>query len=185
MKAFLNGTHPTRRVLLALGVACLGAAFAAPWARAADACCAITAIDNGSGLVTAREVSIGRTFQFRLSDPQVLGSLRVGQGVYANYVRHQVSVDGRTACGTIVKLQPLAEVTKPRGPSAAAGALRGLANSAASSGGNPAAPANSNTSNAGTATTAKSQSPPETKKSGKDLGDIKSKLKKKFGIPKL
>src|SRR3989442_5578220 len=82
-------------------------------ALAADPCCRITAIDPSTGLVTAREKTIGRVFQFKPTNPQALGSLSVGQEVYANYGRRLASLDGTSACCRIVTLQSLAETTQP------------------------------------------------------------------------
>ncbi|HLB88296.1 MAG TPA: C1 family peptidase [Terriglobales bacterium] len=71
-------------------------------ARGIEPCCLITAIDTRTGLLTAREKSSGQVFQFRVTSAPVLSTLRVGQGVYANFKTRQVSLDGRSVAGTIV-----------------------------------------------------------------------------------
>jgi len=92
-----------------MGVALLGALFLAitvlePWAGAAAPCCAITAIDVKTGVVTAKETATGQTFQFKVTDAALLNSLKVGQGVYANFKTRQVSVNGANPCCSIVSL---------------------------------------------------------------------------------
>lgn len=79
-----------------------GAFLILPGAASAQSCCSVTAIDLRSGAVSAKENATGRSFQFRVADGKVLGSLRVGQGVYANFKTSQVSLDGRSACCAIV-----------------------------------------------------------------------------------
>ena len=75
---------------------------AAPTVAApAAACCGITAIDVGTGDVTARVTSTGQTFTFT-ANSSVLNSLKVGQAVYANLTTKQVSLDGKTISGTII-----------------------------------------------------------------------------------
>lgn len=51
----------------------------------ADPCCTVTAIDAAAGLVTAIEPRSGRTFQFRVTDAALLGSVQVGQRVWADF----------------------------------------------------------------------------------------------------
>ena len=86
-----------RLVLITL---CLAAS-----AFAAGPCCAITSIDNHTGIVTAKDNATGRTFQFS-APPAVLKSLRVGQAVDANQATKQVSVNGETPCCGILSLEP-------------------------------------------------------------------------------
>jgi hypothetical protein len=64
-------------------------------------CCGITTIDPSTGIVTAKVNATGNTFQFKVTDPRTLASLKVGQGVYANFAGKQASLDGRSACCTI------------------------------------------------------------------------------------
>src|SRR5437868_1147206 len=89
-----------RLVVLAMAVGFL-ATFVPP-ASAAQPCCTIAKIDARTGVVTAQDRSTGNTFQFAAS-PAVLQTMKVGQGVYANYKTNQVSLDGRNACCNIVK----------------------------------------------------------------------------------
>jgi len=63
----------------------------------------ITAIDNQTGVVTAKVKTTGQTFDFRLNNPAQTSQLRVGEGVYPNFKTDQVSLDGRTAAGTITR----------------------------------------------------------------------------------
>ena len=89
----------TLAVLLVAGIF-----LSAPQARAASACCGITNIDVKTQLVTAKETVTGRTFTFKVSDAKLLNSLKVGQGVYANFATKQVSIDGKTACCSMVSV---------------------------------------------------------------------------------
>src|SRR5437870_6605766 len=76
--------------------------FAAMSLDAAEPCCSITGIDQRAGVVTARETATGRVFQFRPQNAALLNQLKVGQEIYANFARAQVSVDGASPCCTIV-----------------------------------------------------------------------------------
>jgi hypothetical protein len=78
----------------------------------------IVAIDLAKHLVTARDVPTGRTFEFTLQNTAIVNSLKVGQGVYANFVAKQVSLDGRTVAGQIVNVSaiiasPLPAMSRP------------------------------------------------------------------------
>lgn len=61
-------------------------------------CCSVTAIDSGSGIVTAKENATSRTFEFRVTNAALLATLHPGSPVYANFTAKQVSLDGNTAC---------------------------------------------------------------------------------------
>ena len=74
---------------------------------AAAPCCGITAIDARNGLVTAKVNQTGQIFQFQVGNPVLLRSLKVGQEVYANLSIKQVSLDGKSFCCAIVKLNPV------------------------------------------------------------------------------
>src|SRR6266540_5443663 len=87
--------------------------FAAMSLDAAEPCCSITSIDQRAGVVTARETATGRVFQFRPQNAALLTQLKVGQQVYANFARAQVSVDGAAPCCTIVGT---AAAAKPLAP---------------------------------------------------------------------
>lgn len=64
----------------------------------AQPCCSITAIDTRTGAVTAAVKANGDAFGFSVPDAATRARLRVGQAVYANFARKQVSLDGRTVC---------------------------------------------------------------------------------------
>lgn len=79
------------------------------------ACCVITAIDTRQNLVSVREASTGRSFEFRANDPAAVSALRVGGRIYVDFPSRQVSLDGKTAFGTIVSPAGVS----PLGPSGA------------------------------------------------------------------
>lgn len=70
------------------------------------ACCVVTAIDSRTGIVTAKENATSRTFEFRVTEEKVLLGVHLGQGAYANFKTHQVSLDGRTVCCQIINISP-------------------------------------------------------------------------------
>jgi hypothetical protein len=100
-----------RFLLLVLGVL-LSAGVFAPRARAQAACCTITAINSQTGIVAATVNASGATFDFKLPNVNFLKQVRVGQGVFANFTSHQVSLDGRTVCCSIIS-GPTASTTLP------------------------------------------------------------------------
>jgi hypothetical protein len=71
--------------------------------RPAPPCCTITAIDTRNGVVSAKVTTSGEVFEFKASSPRTLGTMRVGQAVYANFASNQISLDGRTMCCTVTK----------------------------------------------------------------------------------
>jgi Cu/Ag efflux protein CusF len=73
-----------------------------PPAFAGDPCCGITGMAAG-GLVTAQETATGKTFQFQVTDPALLKSLRMGQTIHADFTTMKVSVqpDGIEPCCNI------------------------------------------------------------------------------------
>lgn len=71
-------------------------------ANPASPCCSITAIDNATGVVSARVTATGQTFRFKVTDASLLRSMKLGQGVYANFKANQVSVNGEAPCCSIV-----------------------------------------------------------------------------------
>ncbi|HXG05358.1 MAG TPA: hypothetical protein VNO23_18335 [Candidatus Binatia bacterium] len=97
-----------------------------PAVRVPPACCVVTAIDTTTGLVTARDAH-GRTFQFRVTDRAVLGSLRVGQPVYADFALDQVALTPGKPCCTIVAAgaAPRPPVAAPAAPPAGAPPVQG------------------------------------------------------------
>lgn len=72
----------------------------------ATPCCPITSIDAATGAVTAQVTVSGQSFQFTIRDAVLLHSLKIGQGVFANFKTGEVSVDDKTPCGTIVRIGP-------------------------------------------------------------------------------
>lgn len=100
----LTKSRRLRRIVVLLGVVLGLAVVLAPEARAAQPCCEITAIDTRTGVVAAKEVRTGKTFQFKVTNASLLKTLKVGQKVWANFGTHQVSVDGASPCCEIVNL---------------------------------------------------------------------------------
>jgi hypothetical protein len=103
--------------------------------RAASPCCGVIAVNVRTGTVTAKENSTGRTFEFHVANAKLLAGLRVGSAVYANFSNKQVSLDGKTACCAITKINtapprggvgaglasPTAAAAAPAGPAPAPG----------------------------------------------------------------
>src|ERR1700719_2827237 len=79
-------------------------------------CCGITAINTATGMVSAKENATGRMFQFKVNDGAMLNSLKVGQGVYANFAASQVSVDNLQPCCTIVSSEVTESAATAAGP---------------------------------------------------------------------
>src|SRR5579884_3641394 len=77
----------------------------APLLHAVAPCCAVTAIDARSGLVTAKENATSRAFTFK-ANATVLSGLHAGSPVYANFASKQVSINGVAPCCAIVSLSP-------------------------------------------------------------------------------
>src|SRR4051794_8802868 len=67
----------------------------------------ITAVNAKTGVVTGKVNSTGQIFTFTLANKAMLSQVPPGQGVYVNLGRKQVSLDGKTAAGTIVSILPL------------------------------------------------------------------------------
>jgi Cu/Ag efflux protein CusF len=65
-------------------------------------CCAIVAIDAATATVTAKD-NTGKTFQFTVSDAALLRSLRVGQSVFADFMKANVSLKYGEPCCNIIK----------------------------------------------------------------------------------
>jgi hypothetical protein len=61
-----------------------------------------------TGLVTARDLKTGQTFQFTAKNAALLNNLRIGQKVAADFATGQVSVDvdGVEPCCNIVRQLP-------------------------------------------------------------------------------
>src|SRR6266446_3964561 len=56
-----------------------------PQLQTLPACCVVTAVDVREGVVTARETATSRTFQFQVDDPRLVGGLKIGQSVGADF----------------------------------------------------------------------------------------------------
>lgn len=61
-------------------------------ANAIAPCCAISAIDARSGIVTAQDAASQRSFQFKVADPAQLRKLKVGQKVFADFTAKTVTL---------------------------------------------------------------------------------------------
>ena len=77
-------------------------------------CCVITAIDAANAVVSARDTATGNVFEFKPRAAALLGSMRVGQRIQANFARNQVSVDGRSVCCTITKGPAASGAVRPQ-----------------------------------------------------------------------
>ena len=75
-------------------------------AGAATPCCAITAIDVRTGIVSARDRANGRVIRFKVADAALLRSVKVGQSVYADSGTQKVSLDGAAPCCAILNVRP-------------------------------------------------------------------------------
>ncbi len=85
-------------VALLMGAALLVMPGLVPVAEA-QACCRVTAVSGKSA--SAVETKTETTFLFTLTKPV---SLHVGDAVYANFPKKEVSCDGRSICGTITSI---------------------------------------------------------------------------------
>lgn len=94
------------RAALALLSVLAGLLLVSAQARAAAPCCAITAVDSRTGVVTARVNASGQMFTFQLANRALLPRLRTGQPVFANFGGRQVSLDGKTIAGRILAIAP-------------------------------------------------------------------------------
>jgi Cu/Ag efflux protein CusF len=81
-----------------------------------EPCCNITAIDTGNGLITA-QTKAGNAFQFKVSDAVLLKSLKLGQGIRADFGAGKVTVNGATPCCSIIRpAEPAGKQVKPAEP---------------------------------------------------------------------
>jgi hypothetical protein len=69
-------------------------------------CCGITAVDPSNGVVTAKVMSTGDIFKFKVTDSATLRNLQLGQGVYANLAAKRASLNGMESCCDIVNVSP-------------------------------------------------------------------------------
>src|SRR5438067_77842 len=75
----------------------------------------ITAVDAKTGVVTGKVNSTGQVFTFALANKALVNGVHPGQGVFVNLGKKQVSLDGKSASGTILALLPI--VKRPGGSS--------------------------------------------------------------------
>ena len=100
---------------LVVSVACL-LAQGAPGAT-------VTSVNEKTGVVTAKVNSTGQVFDFTLANKAELTRIHVGQGIFVNLGKKQVSLDGKSASGTIITgaspsgEKPSASVAEPSGSS--------------------------------------------------------------------
>jgi hypothetical protein len=73
-----------------------------PGVKVQAPCCSITAIDARARLVTAKDANTGKSFQFRVTDRRLLGSLKVGQNVYADQAAKKAGIAPGEPCCEIV-----------------------------------------------------------------------------------
>ena len=75
------------------------------------ACCAIVRIDTAKSLVTARETATGFTFRFAVKTRRLLGALKVGQPVWADFAAKTVKLKAAdtVACCNIIETPPQEE----------------------------------------------------------------------------
>lgn len=67
-----------------------------------EPCCSITAIDQASGIVTARVAGTGRVFRFEVKQARLLQTLKVGQQVFADFTNNRVRIHGIEPCCNII-----------------------------------------------------------------------------------
>ena len=72
------------------------------------ACCAIVRIDTAKSLVTVRETATGFTFRFAVKTRRLLGALKVGQPVWADFAAKTVKLKSAdtVACCSIIETPP-------------------------------------------------------------------------------
>jgi len=103
-------------VIVLVLVALLGQALAPAAQTNTQPSSLIVAIDTRTGIVSAKVSATGEDFQFTLNNPALLGTLKIGKGVYANFQAKQVSLDGLHVAGTIVNVGPPKGLTTPSAP---------------------------------------------------------------------
>lgn len=99
-----------------LTVLALASLSAGKLAAQTPACCSITGVERGTGVISAKVNASNQAFQFKMNNAKTLATVRVGQAVYANFRTGQVSLDGRTQCCTIVTGRPVAPPPPPPPP---------------------------------------------------------------------
>lgn len=76
---------------------------------APPACCTIVRIETPKSLVTARETATGFTFRFAVKTRRLLGALKIGQPVWADFAAKTVKLKATDAqpCCAIVETPPV------------------------------------------------------------------------------
>ena len=67
-----------------------------------EPCCGITALNTATGIVTAKELATGRMFRFEVKDAKLLGTLKVGQKVFADFGSSKVRIHAGEPCCAII-----------------------------------------------------------------------------------
>lgn len=73
-----------------------------PDLKPAEPCCSVTAIDTGTGIITATELATGRVFRFEVKDRALLTSVKIGQKVFADFGTSKVRIQGMEPCCNII-----------------------------------------------------------------------------------
>lgn len=66
-----------------------------------EPCCSITAINSATAIVTATDPA-GKSFQFKVADRALFGSLKVGQKVFADFGTAKVQIRWGEPCCNII-----------------------------------------------------------------------------------
>ena len=73
------------------------------------ACCTIVRIDTARSIVTGRETATGFTFRFEVKTRRILGTLKVGQPIWADFAGKSVKLnatDAAPCCGIVTRETP-------------------------------------------------------------------------------
>lgn len=90
---------------------------------APPSCCAIVRVEVAKSIVTARETATGFTFRFTVKNRRLLGTLKVGQPVWADFAAKTVKLRATDAspCCAIVETPPPPTDSDSLGPAARTG----------------------------------------------------------------
>ena len=67
-----------------------------------EPCCNIQSVDPVNGIVTGKVGATGRTFRFEVKDAALLGTLKVGQRIWADFGTSKVRINGVEPCCNII-----------------------------------------------------------------------------------
>src|SRR5205085_942812 len=73
-----------------------------PGVAQVPACCQVSTVNPQQNVASAKVNASGKVFQFKANNPAAMGSIRVGQRIYANFQSNQISIDGRNIFGIIL-----------------------------------------------------------------------------------